>query len=102
MTRHPRSDPRIDATRGCKSPFLSSGEFAPGVWIARVGGGSDGSRRGTLGIAQRQIQAQVRTKIDHQGSGLGREPVSCVAASMAIIFSCRQFIKLVSKYLIAT
>jgi hypothetical protein len=38
---------------------LSSSEFAPGAWIARVGVGSDGSWRGALGIAQRRIPSRV-------------------------------------------
>lgn len=36
---------------------LSSPEFAAAVGFARLGGGSDGSWRGALGIAQRQIPA---------------------------------------------
>src|SRR3954454_2435544 len=50
---------------------LSSSEFAPGVLVARLGGGSDGSWRGALGIAQRQIPARMA------GEGeLGRRPPS--------------------------
>jgi len=39
--------------------FLSGGEFALGIWIALLGGGSDGSWRGALGTAQRQIPARI-------------------------------------------
>jgi hypothetical protein len=38
---------------------LSNREFALAIEFARLGGGSDGSWRGALGIAQRQIPARM-------------------------------------------
>jgi hypothetical protein len=50
---------------------LSGPEFAVAVGFAGLGGGSDGSWRGALGIAQRQIPARM------EGEGkLGWRPPS--------------------------
>jgi hypothetical protein len=43
-------------------PSLSNPEFARGVWVARLDGGSDGSWRGAIGVAQRQIPARIASE----------------------------------------